>query len=93
MRNGKLVEEAIEKAKEVHFVQEDIKPYWSLASNSVVDGKTQRKRDLKATGCRAVDPSEKEDYLRDKSNDEPDFKFDGRDLYHIDKIMRGQRLD
>ena len=39
-------------------IQPDIAPYLSVASSKMVDGRTDRREDLKRTGCRPVDPSE-----------------------------------
>ncbi len=90
-KTRKLVEDIGQNKPLAHFVMEDTKPYWSVASNKMIDGRTQRREDLKATGCRAVDPSEKSEFLKPKEH--KDFKFSDKDLYVMDKIYRGQRID
>jgi len=42
----------------VPMVQSDIKPYMSVVSNKMIDGKAAQREDLKRSGCRLVDPSE-----------------------------------
>ncbi len=42
----------------VPYIASDIKPYRSVASGKMVDGRSARREDLKRTGCREVDPSE-----------------------------------
>jgi hypothetical protein len=42
----------------VPYIASDIKPYFSVASGKMVDGRAQRREDLKRTGCRETDPSE-----------------------------------
>jgi hypothetical protein len=42
----------------VHYVQADLKPYRSPVTRKVVDGRRERREDLKRTGSREVDPSE-----------------------------------
>ena len=85
MRDGKLVEDIKVQRRNFHNIQPDIKPYWSVASNKLVDGKTQRREDLIRTGCREVDPSEKKDFLREKKHE--DFKFSERELHDINKLF------
>ncbi len=85
-KNGKLVEDLKVQRRNYHNVQPDIKPYWSPASNRVIDGRTQRREDLKVTGCREVDPSEKQSFMKQKEHE--DFKFDSEELHNINKIMR-----
>ncbi len=40
------------------LIQSDIAPYMSVVSNKVIDGRKDRREDLKRSGCREVDPSE-----------------------------------
>lgn len=40
------------------YIQSDLAPYMSVVSNKMVDGRSDRREDLKRTGCREVDPSE-----------------------------------
>lgn len=40
------------------MVQSDTKPYMSVVSNKLIDGRADRREDLKRTGCREVDSSE-----------------------------------
>lgn len=42
----------------VPMVQSDIKPYLSVVSNKLIDGKSDQREDLKRAGCRLADPSE-----------------------------------
>jgi hypothetical protein len=74
-----------------HNIQPDIKPYWSVASNRMIGSRSSRREDLKATGCREVDPSEKSNFMKQKEH--KDFKFSEKDLHRIDKIYRGERMD
>lgn len=39
-------------------IASDIKPYWSVVSNRMIDGRSDQREDLKRNGCRLVDPSE-----------------------------------
>lgn len=39
-------------------VQSDTPAYMSVVSNKLIDGKRERREDLKRSGCREVDPSE-----------------------------------
>lgn len=54
----KLVEQKERKPAEHHFVWEDLKPYQSPVTLKMVEGRYQRREDLKISGCREVDPSE-----------------------------------
>ena len=89
IRNGKLVEDVKVQRQNYHNVQPDIKPYWSPVSNKMIDGRTQRREDLKVSNCREVDPGEKKDFMKQPEHEE--FKFNEKDLYHIDKIFRSKR--
>lgn len=40
------------------LIQSDIAPYMSVVSNKMIDGRSDRREDLKRSGCREVDPSE-----------------------------------
>lgn len=86
-RNGKLVEDVKVQRRNFHNIQPDIKPYWSVASNRMIGSRSSRREDLKVTGCREVDPSEKKDFMRDRSNEHQDIQFDDKDIYDINKIL------
>jgi hypothetical protein len=90
-RNGKLVEDVKVQRRNFHNIQPDIKPYFSVASNRMIGSRSTRREDLKITGCREVDPSEKEDFLKPREHE--DFKFSPEELHQIDKIYRGERID
>ena len=91
MRNGKLVEDLKVQRRNYHNVQPDIEPYWSPASNRMIDGRRQRREDMKVTNCREVDPSEKSDFMKQPKHEE--FKFSNEDLHRFDKIYRDERMD
>lgn len=65
-RGGKLVNKATGEPDEddrpfsfaAPYIVSDIKPYRSVVSNKMIDGRLDRREDLKRTGCREVDPSE-----------------------------------
>ena len=57
-RTGRRMKVKDENAICAPRVQSDIPPYLSVASGKMVDGNAARREDLKATGCRPVDPSE-----------------------------------
>jgi len=40
-------------------IQRDLPAYFSVASRKMIDGRSDRREDLKRTGTREVDPSEK----------------------------------
>lgn len=40
------------------YIASDIKPYYSVVSNRMIDGRAAQREDLKRNGCRLVDPSE-----------------------------------
>ena len=40
------------------YIVSDIKPYRSVVSNTMIDGRAAQREDLKRSGCRLVDPSE-----------------------------------
>ena len=42
----------------VPYAVPDIKPYQSMASMKMIDGRAAQREDLKRSGCRLVDPSE-----------------------------------
>ena len=90
-RDGKLVEDVKVQQRNFHNIQPDIKPYWSVASNRMIGSRSTRREDLKATGCREVDPSEKSRFMAQRKHE--DFKFSKEDLHRIDKIYRGERMD
>lgn len=40
------------------YIQSDIKPYRSMTSRKIIDGRRDQREDLKASGCRLADTSE-----------------------------------
>ena len=90
-KTRKLVEEKKVQSKNFHNIQPDINPDWSVASNRMIGSRSTSRDDLRMTGCREVDPSEKSAFLAEKKHEE--FKFNAEELHTIDKIYRGQRLD
>ena len=90
-KTRKLVEDIKVQSNNYHNIQPDIKPYWSVASNRMIGSRSTRRDDLRATGCREVDPSEKDNFLKPKEHE--DFRFSQEDLHTIDKIYRGERID
>jgi hypothetical protein len=46
------------------MIQSDMASYFSVASGKWVDGRRDRREDLKRTGCRELDPSEGPKYCR-----------------------------
>lgn len=58
-RDGKLVEEAEADKPEHHYVMDDLRGYQSPVTLKMVEGRTQRREDLIRSGCREVDPSER----------------------------------
>lgn len=54
----KLVEQAERRPSEHHFVWADLPAYQSPVTLGMVEGRYQRREDLKRSGCREVDPSE-----------------------------------
>lgn len=58
---GKLVEkseEMTEKALKAPFVLSDLPGYISPVGSGYIEGRSQRREDLKRSGCREVDSSE-----------------------------------
>ena len=90
-KTRKLVEEKKVQSKNFHNIQPDINPYWSVASNRMIGSRSTRRDDLRMTGCREVDPSEKSKFMAPKKSE--DFKFSQEDLHVMDKIYRGERMD
>ena len=56
----------------VHYVVVDIPEYRSPATLKMISGRTQRREDLIASGCREVDPGEKRTFLSSEKIDIPD---------------------
>ena len=54
----KLVEQAERRPAEHHFVWADLPMYQSPVTLKPVEGRYQRREDLKRANCREVDPSE-----------------------------------
>ena len=90
-KTRKLVEEEKVQRNNFHNIQPDINPYFSVASNRMIGSRSTRREDLKMTGCREVDPSEKSAFLSERKHE--DFKFSPEELHTIDKIYRGERMD
>jgi isopropylmalate/homocitrate/citramalate synthase len=42
----------------VPYIASDIKPYRSMVSGKMIDGRAAQREDLKQSGCRVADPSE-----------------------------------
>ena len=64
----KLVKQAKKAPPEHHFIMEDLKPYQSPVTLKMVEGRYQRREDLKRSNCREIDPSEIK--YADKINEE-----------------------
>lgn len=73
-----------------HEIVPDIGGYWSVASNRWIEGRAQRREDLKATGCREVDPSEKSEFMRGPSDDLPPWTSE--DTHHLYELARKRGL-
>jgi hypothetical protein len=51
-QDGKMVEKLQSPPKEkLHYVQDDIKPYKSMADGSIISSRSQHRRHLKRHGC------------------------------------------
>lgn len=83
----KLIEVKKKEPMRLHNIQPDIKPYFSVASCQMVGSRSTRREDLKVTGCREVDPSEKKEFLRDRFDDHEKFEFTDKELYDMNRIM------
>lgn len=59
----------------VHYVIPDIPPYQSPASFKWIDGRRQRREDLKATGSREIDPSERPKFTKPPEHKELDIDW------------------
>jgi len=57
-KQHKLVEQAERKPSEHHYVWGDLPAYQSPVTLKMVDGRYQRREDMKRANCREVDPSE-----------------------------------
>jgi hypothetical protein len=63
-RNGRFENKATGEPMEtidrvcVPHILSDIKPYKSMASGKLIDGRAAQREDLKRSGCRLADPSE-----------------------------------
>lgn len=57
-------------------IQRDLPSYFSVASQRWVDGRSDRREDLARTGCRPLDPSEKNWKLNER-------RRRGDDAYHV----------
>lgn len=73
MRGGKLVDVNDLSASDPYWSQSpgiqimrDIAPYQSPVSGKWISSRPERRDDLRATGCREVDPTEKPAFMRDK---------------------------
>ena len=52
------------------MIMGDLPAYESPIDGKVVDGRAARREDLKRTGCREYDPSEKEHFMRARAADD-----------------------
>ena len=51
-QDGKMIEKIQSPQKEqLHYVQEDIKPYKSMADGTIISSRSQHRRHLKRHGC------------------------------------------
>ena len=58
------------------LIQRDLPAYYSVASQRWVDGRSDRREDLARTGCRPLDPSEKNWKLNER-------RRRGDDAFHV----------
>ena len=49
--DGEMVEKIRAKRKDLHYIQDDIKPYQSMIDGSTISSRSQHKRHLKRHGC------------------------------------------
>lgn len=63
-----------------HYVMPDIGDYQSPVTLKNIHGRTQRREDLLATGCREIDPSEKRQFMAPHSVS--DIEVDTEALVH-----------
>lgn len=49
--DGEMVEKIRSKRRDLHYVQDDIKPYKSMADGSMITSRSQHRRHLKRHGC------------------------------------------
>lgn len=81
------VQEFDNYANRVHHVMPDIGDYQSPVTLKNVHGRTQRREDLIASGCREIDPSEKKEFLKPHSS--PDVEVDREEIdYHYDRLEK-----
>lgn len=74
LRDGQLVSRETNEPLELPergeitapYIASDIPAYMSVASGKMIDGRADRREDLKRTGCRECDPSEFKVQYRDK---------------------------
>lgn len=73
-----------------HMVMPDMPDYISPVTRKLVSGRTQRREDLLRAGCRAVDPSEKSDFMRGPAPQE-DFDFTRDNINEVEARL-GHRI-
>jgi hypothetical protein len=56
------------------MIMGDLPDYTSPVDGKLVSGRAQRREDLKRTGCREYDPSERTNYMQERASD--DAKLD-----------------
>lgn len=49
--DGKMVEKIQSKRRDLHYIQDDIKPYKSMADGTMITSRSQHRRHLKRHGC------------------------------------------
>lgn len=50
-QDGKMIEKINSKKKDLYYVQDDIKPYKSMADGTWITSRSQHRRHLKRHGC------------------------------------------
>lgn len=66
----------------VHHIMPDIAEYQSPVSLRMVNGRTQRREDMKVTGCREVDPSERPAFNNYKDGRNDGIQIDREQMNH-----------
>ena len=81
----KLVEQKVEPKKDYHFVMPDCAGYQSPVDGRLIDGRTQRREDLRRNGCREVDPGERKDFISPQQEDGSFFEDESltRELHAV----------
>jgi hypothetical protein len=50
-QDGKMIEKIGSKKKDLHYIQDDIKPYKSMADGTIISSRSQHRRHLKRHNC------------------------------------------